>query len=133
MKLSKLVLALITLVSISVNAQDIKLTETSNQFVITSKSLSEFTFVNHLSELNTLRVKKEANEFVKLIVSGYGENAKKGNAELPVLEELINIPFGATVAIKILNKEEQIISLSCILLLFFCYILMIRYQILLCF
>ena len=112
MKLSKLVFALITLVSISVNAQVIKLTETSNQFVITSKSLSEFTFVNHLSEINTLRVKKDANEFVKLIVSGYGENAKKGNAELPVLEELINIPFGATVAIKILNKEEQIISLS---------------------
>ncbi len=112
MKLSKLVFALITLVSISVNGQVIKLTETSNQFVITSKSLSEFTFVNHLSEINTLRVKKDANEFVKLIVSGYGENAKKGNAELPVLEELINIPFGATVAIKILNKEEQIISLS---------------------
>ena len=41
MKLSKLVLALITLVSISVNGQVIKLTETSNQFVITSKSLSE--------------------------------------------------------------------------------------------
>ena len=111
MKLSKLVFAFITLLSISVNAQVIKLTETSNQFVITSKSLSEFTFINHLSEINTLRVKKDANEFVKLIVSGYGENAKKGNAELPVLEELINIPFGATVAIKILNKEEQIISL----------------------
>ncbi|MEC9209183.1 MAG: C25 family cysteine peptidase [Bacteroidota bacterium] len=112
MKLSKLLLALITVLSCSVNAKDIKLTETSNQFVITSKSLSEFTFVNHLSEISTIKVKKDANEFVKLIVSGYGENAKKGNAELPVLEELINVPFGSAIAIKILSKEEQIISLS---------------------
>jgi hypothetical protein len=112
MKLSKFLLVLITFLSFSLNAQDIKLTEASNQFVITSKSLSEFTFVNHLSEISTASIKKDANEFVKLLVSGYGENAKKGNAELPVLEELINIPFGSTIEIKILNKEEQIISLS---------------------
>ena len=40
-----------------------------------------------------MNVKTNAGDFVKLIVSGYGENAIKGNAELPVLEELINIPF----------------------------------------
>ena len=111
MKLSRIFLAVITVLSFSLNAKDIKLTETTNQFVITSKSLSEFTFVSHLSEISTMRVKKDANEFIKLIVGGYGENAKKGNAELPVLEELINVPFGSTVAIKILNKEETIISL----------------------
>ena len=112
MKLSNLLVAIITVLSFSLSAKDIKLTETTNQFVITSKSLSEFTFVSHLSEISTMRVKKDANEFIKLIVGGYGENAKKGNAELPVLEELINVPFGSTVAIKILDKEETIISLS---------------------
>ena len=112
MKLSRIFLAVITVLSFTLNAKDIKLTETTNQFVITSKSLSEFTFVSHLSEISTMRVKKDANEFIKLIVGGYGENAKKGNAELPVLEELINVPFGSTVAIKILDKEETIISLS---------------------
>ena len=112
MKFTKIILALLVLLALNVNAKDIKLTETTNQFVITSKSLSEFTFVSHLSEISTMRVKKDANEFIKLIVGGYGENAKKGNAELPVLEELINVPFGSTVAIKILNKEETIISLS---------------------
>ena len=108
----KILIVILTVFSLSLQAKDIKLTETSNQFAITSKSLSEFTFVNYLSEISMMKVTKDANEFVKLIVSGYGENAKSGNAELPVLEELINIPFGAEVTIQIINKEENIISLS---------------------
>ena len=112
MKFTKILPAILTVLTFSLYAKDIKITETSNQFVITKKSLSDFTFVSHLSEISTIKVKKDANEFVKLIVSGYGENAKKGNAELPVLEELINIPFGSSVNIKIINKEEKIISLS---------------------
>ncbi|MDC0249703.1 C25 family cysteine peptidase, partial [Flavobacteriales bacterium] len=112
MRFTKILITVLTVFSLSLQAKDIKLSETSNQFLVTKKSLSEFTFVSHLSEISTIKVKKDANEFVKLIVSGYGENAKKGNAELPVLEELINIPFGASVSIKILNKEEKIISLS---------------------
>jgi hypothetical protein len=112
MKLSKLLLAIIILFTFSTQAKDIKLTETSNQFVISNKSLSEFTFVSHLSDINTLKVKTDVGEFAKILVMGYGENAKHGNAELPVLEELINVPFGSSIAIKILNTEQQIISLS---------------------
>ena len=112
MKLLKLPLLFFSILTFSLNAKDIQLTETSNQFVITSNSFSEFTFVNHLSEINLMRVKHDRDEFIKLLVSGYGENAKRGHGELPVLEELINVPFGSSVAIKIINKEEQVISLS---------------------
>ena len=80
MKLSNLLVAIITVLSFSLSAKDIKLTETSNQLSITSKTLSEFTFVSHLSEINTLRVKTDMGEFVKLVVGGYGENAISGNA-----------------------------------------------------
>ena len=98
--------------SLTVSATDIKLTDTGNQLTITEKTLTEFTFINHLSDIQTMNVKTNAGDFVKLIVSGYGENALKGNAELPVLEELINIPLGSEVSVKIINKEEKIISLS---------------------
>ena len=108
MKLSNLLLLIITFFSFLTQAKDIKLTETSNQFVITEKSLSDFTFVNHLSEINTLKVKTDVGEFAKILVMGYGENAKYGNAELPVLEELINVPFGSSIAIKVLNTEYKI-------------------------
>ncbi len=110
MKLLKLLLFVVVF-SFSLNAKDIKLTETSNQFVITSKSLSEFTFVNHLSEISTIKIKKDTEEFVRLIVGGYGENAQKGTAELPVLEELMSIPFGSTIEVEILHKEEKVFSL----------------------
>ena len=50
--------------------------------------------------------------YLKLFVNSYGYNANPGSAELPVLEELIIIPFGAEASINILNQEEEIISLS---------------------
>ncbi|MDC0204560.1 C25 family cysteine peptidase [Flavobacteriales bacterium] len=112
MNFTKILIVILTIFTLFLQAKDIKLTETNNQFVIINKSLSEFTFVSHLSDINTLKVKTDVGEFVKVLVMGYGENAKHGNAELPVLEELINIPFGSTVEIKILNTEEQIVSLS---------------------
>ena len=112
MKLLKLLLLTFVALNFSLSAKDIKLNENSNNVTITSKSVSQFTFVSHLSEINTMKVKKDANNFVKLIVSGYGQNAKKGDAELPVFKELLNVPSGSTININILNKEEKIISLS---------------------
>ena len=104
MKFTNLFLVLSIALSSTVSATDIKLTNTGNQLTITEKTLTEFTFINHLSDIQTMNVKFNAGDFVKLIVSGYGENALKGNAELPVLEELINIPLGSEVIVKIINK-----------------------------
>ena len=112
MKFISLFLVLIFALKITASVTDIKLTETGNQLTIIEKSLTEFTFTNHLSDIQTMNVKNTAGDFVKLIVSGYGENALKGDAELPVIEELINIPIGSEVIVKIIKKEEKIISLS---------------------
>ena len=112
MKFTNLFLVLSIALSLTLSAADIKLTDTGNQLTITEKTLTEFTFINYLSDIQTMNVKTNTGDFVKLIVSGYGENAIKGNAELPVLEELINVPLGSDVSVKIINKEEKIISLS---------------------
>ena len=104
--------SLTLLVSFNVSSIDIKLTDTGNNITVTEKTLTEFTFINNLSDIQTMNVKTNAGDFVKLIVSGYGEHSIKGNAELPVLEELINIPLGSKVSIDIINIEEKIISLS---------------------
>jgi len=112
MKFVNLLLVLNLAFNLTVSATDIKLADLGNQLTIVRKTLTEFTFINHLSDIQTMNVKTNAGDFVKLIVSGYGENALRGNAELPVLEELINIPFGAKVSVEIISKEEKIISLS---------------------
>ena len=68
MNLKNLSFILILVLSFSVSATDVKLTETNNQLTITEKSLTEFTFINHLSEFQTMSVKSNAGDFVKLIV-----------------------------------------------------------------
>ena len=93
-------------------ANEIKLTDIDNQFRITKNELSEFSFVNHLSEINTLKVKAKNGIYTKMSIAGYGENAINGHAELPVIERLINVPLGAEIVVKILNTEEKIIALS---------------------
>ena len=105
-------LILFAVLTFSIQAKDIRITETDNQFSITNKSLSEFTLVNHLSDINALKVQTKIGDFVKLVVPGYGEHASSGNAELPVIEKLINIPLGSEVVVKILNTEEKVIALS---------------------
>ena len=75
MRLSKILLAFFVVFSFTISATDIKITDTDNHLAITEKSLTEFTFVNHLSDIQTMMVKTKEGDFVKLIVSGYGENA----------------------------------------------------------
>ena len=98
-------LMLLSFLSASCFAKDIKLTENENKFSITTNSITGFDFVNQLSEINTSKIKKNDFQFIKLSVDGYGENADNGFASLPVLEQLINIPQGATININP-NKEK---------------------------
>ena len=110
--ISRFLLVIVITYSFSLNAKDIKLSETSNKFVVTEKSFSEFSFVHHLSEISTVNVKKDSYEFVKLIINGYVHDAKDGDAELPSIKKLINVPSGSDIQIIISNKEQKIISLS---------------------
>tara|TARA_B100000900_G_scaffold415743_1_gene446957 strand:- start:6643 stop:10101 length:3459 start_codon:yes stop_codon:yes gene_type:complete len=97
---------------VSTFAKEIKLTENENKFSITSNTLTGFDFVNQLSEIQINKIKKNDIQFIKFNIDGYGENAKYGNASIPVLEKLIHIPFGASVNVNIIQKEEKVYSLS---------------------
>ena len=62
MKFTNLFLVLSFAFNLTVLATDIKLTETSNQLSITEKTLTEFTFVNHLADIKTMHVKTNTGE-----------------------------------------------------------------------
>ena len=94
------------------SSEEIKLNEEHNYFEITNKSLTEFSFVNNFSDLETKLIKTKEGDFIKLFVDGYSTNSDYGKAELPELKKLFRIPSGADVVLKIVNKEEQHISLS---------------------
>lgn len=95
-----------------VNAADIQLNESANKFAVVNNTNQEFTFVNHLSVINSMMVKTKVGDFYQLIVPGYGSNAANGTAELPVLQKLIQLPYGADIGIQIIEQEEEVISLN---------------------
>jgi len=112
MKLKNISLLLFTFISISVFSADIKLNDGENYFRVTSKSVSDFTFINSISEMQTIVVKTEEGDFIKLVIPSYSSDSKDGDAELPIMKQLIRVPFGSEMKIIILNKEETIINLT---------------------
>ena len=93
-------------------AKDINITNGKTYFSVTDKSITNFTFINSVSDIQAVIVKTEERNFVKLVIPSYGSDSKNGDAELPVLQKLIRIPFGSDISFNILNKEEEIINLS---------------------
>ena len=112
--MQKLILLFITLLITSFisYSEEIKLNNEHNYFEVTEKSASEFSFINHFSKINAQLLKTKEGDFVKLIVNGYTAGKKFGRPELPVLKKLFRVPFGGQAVVKIINKQEQIISLS---------------------
>ena len=94
------------------NANNIKLSEVDNRFVVSENSILGFKIVNFLSEFAILDVNHDSLDFVNLFVSGYGYNSVNGDAKLPVIEELISVPTGANILYETTNLEERIISLN---------------------
>ena len=112
MKLKNIFLSILLVFSSNIFASDINIIEGETYFSITNKNLSEFSFINSVSDVTTMIVKTEEGEFVKLVVPAYGSDSKDGDAELPVLQKLIRVPFGSEIVVKIINLEEKIIKLS---------------------
>ena len=93
-------------------ASNIKLTEGENHFSIINKSTSEFSFINSISGISGIKFKTDHGDFLKLVIPSYGSDAEPGDAELPVLQKLIRMPYGSDISIEILNMEEKILDVS---------------------
>jgi len=112
MKLKNLILSFLLIFSSHIFASDINITDGENYFSVTNKTLSEFNFINSVSDISTMIVKTDDGDFIKLVVPAYSSDSKNGEAELPVLQKLIRVPFGSNITVKIINLEEEIIKLS---------------------
>ena len=62
-------LMLLSFLSASCFAKDIKLTENENKFSITTKSITGFDFVNQLSEINTSKIKKMTSSLLSSVLT----------------------------------------------------------------
>lgn len=112
MRLNLLYITVFLLFSSSLLAGEIVLSESQNRFSVTHKTYTNFSFTNHLNQINTRVVKTKSGDFTQLILPSYAKNNKIGNPELPVLQQLIQVPSGAIIDIEVLKTKEEIIALS---------------------
>ena len=112
MKKLTILFCLICFIFSSSFSEEIRLTDAYNQFEITDNSTEEFSFVSSFANFTTKVIKTKEVDFVKIIVNGYAAENNFGKPELPVLKKLFSIPYGGQAVVKIINIQEQIISLN---------------------
>ncbi|MBI4646060.1 MAG: PKD domain-containing protein, partial [Bacteroidia bacterium] len=78
---------------------------------VINKSPIHIQLKNSVSEISYVVISTEKGDFCNLQIKDYLKNYENtGNPNLPVLNKLIEIPYGAEVEIKIYGYDEEIIS-----------------------
>ena len=110
--------SLLLLLSLSINilAQKIDLSAEKTSFSVVDLSSNKISVKASINELNFSIVKSNYNIFSSILINEYVTNHKIGSPDLPTLNKLIDMPYGANVEINILSKTEQLIDLSAELL-----------------
>jgi len=105
-------LVLLLCFSFSSFSEEIRLTDSYNQFEIIDNSTEEFSFISSFSNFTTKVIKTKDGYFVKIIINGYAAENNFGKPELSVLKKFFSIPYGGAAVVKIINIQEQITSLN---------------------
>lgn len=89
--------------------------ETSNskqEFVVTNTTTTEIFIHNSISSIQLMDIETKGGNFVELFSKGYYKSSKIGAPQLPVINKLIEIPYGAEATISIIGYDEEIIDLN---------------------
>ena len=92
--------------------QKIELSSNKKTFSIVENTPNKITLRSYVNDLSFSTVKGNSSLFSSLAVQGYVTNHKIGAPDLPTLNKLLDIPYGASIEINILGQTEEIIDLS---------------------
>ena len=105
-------LLFISTIFFNVSAQKIDLNTEKKVFTILENTASKIAVKSSIDELNFSIVKGNSTIFSALSLNGYVTNHKIGSPDLPTLNKLIDIPYGASIEINVLYKNEELIDLT---------------------
>ncbi len=83
-----------------------------NSLVLTDNQPTQFNATNYLTEYHFISVNTSRGTFSQLVCPGYASGNSYGKPSLPVKNELIEIPYGATPQINIISYDIETIPLS---------------------
>ncbi len=84
-----------------------------NDFKLIENRTNEFVGVLNISKIQTFTVATKSGNFVQLYSGHMTKNFNEiGNPDIPVFNQMIEIPEGATVNIQVLSYDEKTVNLS---------------------
>ena len=81
-------------------------------FHLTPDEGENYRGVNSIKKLRFSPTQKNEGSFVNLSANGFFKSYDTGKPDLPVLSKLIEVPVGATIDVKIISYEEEIVDLG---------------------
>ncbi|HBS86353.1 MAG: hypothetical protein A2W91_19255 [Bacteroidetes bacterium GWF2_38_335] len=113
MKKLTLLTLILLVIQFSFGQQAIKLLPSeSNHFSLNEKSDYRFTVTNVLSDIQFQSVSNVKGQFVRFKMDDYSTTHDYGKPELPVVRNLIEIPYNAEIKTTVVSYNEVIINLS---------------------
>ncbi|MBT3208444.1 MAG: hypothetical protein HN704_10280 [Bacteroidetes bacterium] len=109
---SFVVVCLFSFGGFSQNSKKIDFPNKKSGLKIVESDYSNLKLVNSISLMKVEKVSTKKGMFAKLLIDGFSSAGEIGYPELPTLNKLIEIPYGAKVKIKLVSFDEQIVSLS---------------------
>ncbi len=107
-------LALLASLTVAVQAQvrTLPLSGAANELVLTAQERTELRYRVSVGELAAMDVATEAGAFTRLMIPGFHSSHIEGAPELPMMNRLIEVPYGATARVEILSSVERSIDLA---------------------
>jgi subtilisin-like proprotein convertase family protein len=90
----------------------IDLGSTATHLTLTNQSDTELSYKVEIGELATMDVSTEAGDFTRVIIPGFHSSKITGAPELPMMNRLIEIPFGANARIEVVSVQSKTIDMA---------------------
>ena len=93
-------------------ANTIPVKEGPNQLVLTDSKSDALSFRVDIGELSVMDIATKAGDFTRVTVPGFHSSHIEGAPELPMMNRLVAVPYGATAHVEILSVQSRTIDLA---------------------
>ncbi len=112
-KIPKILALLFCIMVVNTYAQvEIKLSSAKSDFNLLEKSSYRLKVKTSFDKINTINVSTVSGNFIEIGCPGFTKIYNNGRPELPVLNKLIEVPYGAEMQVNIISYNEQTIDLA---------------------
>lgn len=91
---------------------NIPIKQGGNQLELTSQMDNELTFRIDIGQLDLMDVSTKEGDFARLTLPGFHTSQIEGAPQLPMMNKLVAVPYGATARVEVLSVQSRTIDLA---------------------